>query len=132
MLLCHVHVSLQVLTSAAYVFCKHLEAVPPEATHSTSIAFPLMQDTRPISADWPALAISKGDWIYFVAQIQYAFLCMLDLPISMLTGIWAWTVLPCPAPLRRALPCPALLCPALLTLHIARWMCCTLHFACTM
>lgn len=67
------------MTASAYVFCSGLQNALPAATHSTSIAFPLVQDVRPITADWPALADTNGTWIYFVAQIQYAHLsqCMI-------------------------------------------------------
>ena len=58
------------MTASAYVFCAGLQTALPAATHSTSIAFPLVQDTRPITADWPALADTNGSWIYFDAQIQ--------------------------------------------------------------
>lgn len=60
----------QSMTASAYVFCPALQTALPEATHTTSIAFPLVQDTRPISADWPALANTNGTWVYFDAQIQ--------------------------------------------------------------
>ena len=63
---------MQALTASAYVFCKQLESASPEAAHSTSIAFALVQDSRPVTPDWPPLAINNGTWIYFVAQIQYA------------------------------------------------------------
>lgn len=58
------------MTASAYVFCPDLQTVQPSAPHTTSISFPLVQDTRPITADWPALADTNGTWIYFVAQIQ--------------------------------------------------------------
>ena len=61
---------LQSLTASAYVFCAALQSALPAATHTTSIAFPLVQDTRPITADWPALADTNGTWVYFDAQIQ--------------------------------------------------------------
>lgn len=60
----------QSMTASAYVFCAGLQNALPAATHSTSISFPLVQDTRPITADWPALADTNGSWIYFDAQIQ--------------------------------------------------------------
>ena len=60
----------QSMTASAYVFCAQLQTALPSATHSTSITFPLVQDTRPITADWPALADTNGSWIYFDAQIQ--------------------------------------------------------------
>ena len=75
------------MTASAYVFCAALQTALPTATHSTSITFPLVQDTRPITADWPALADTNGTWIYFDAQIQYACpmlfaidVCCLDAP----------------------------------------------------
>ncbi|KAL3162994.1 hypothetical protein ABBQ32_009426 [Trebouxia sp. C0010 RCD-2024] len=60
------------MTASAYVFCPALQTALPEATHTTSIAFPLVQDTRPITADWPALANTNGTWVYFDAQIQFS------------------------------------------------------------
>ena len=60
----------QSMTASAYVFCAALQNALPAATHTTSIAFPLVQDTRPITADWPALADTNGTWVYFDAQIQ--------------------------------------------------------------
>ena len=61
---------LQSMTASAYVFCSELQNALPAATHTTSIDFPLVQDTRPITADWPALADTNGSWVYFDAQIQ--------------------------------------------------------------
>lgn len=61
---------MQAMTASAYVFCAALQNALPAATHTTSIAFPLVQDTRPITADWPALADTNGTWVYFDAQIQ--------------------------------------------------------------
>ena len=78
--------------ASAYAFCAALGPVLPEASHSTSVAFPLVQDTRPISADWPALAVSSGSWIYFVAQIQYA-LKLLPLCCSPAACVWLDAVL---------------------------------------
>lgn len=59
------------MTASAYVFCSELQTALPAATHTTSIDFPLVQDTRPITADWPALADTNGSWVYFDAQIQW-------------------------------------------------------------
>lgn len=61
---------MQSMTASAYVFCAQLQTALPSATHSTSISFPLVQDTRPLTADWPALADTNGSWVYFDAQIQ--------------------------------------------------------------
>lgn len=61
------------MTASAYVFCAALQNALPAAVHSTSTSFPLVQDVRPITADWPALTDTNGTWIYFDAQIQYAY-----------------------------------------------------------
>jgi hypothetical protein len=60
----------QALTASAYSFCPELQSAVPAAAHTTSVTFPLVQDWRPISGDWPALIENNGSWIYFVAQIQ--------------------------------------------------------------
>ncbi len=60
----------QALTASAYSFCPELQGAVPGAAHTTSVTFPLVQDWRPISGDWPALIDNNGSWIYFVAQIQ--------------------------------------------------------------
>ena len=61
---------MQAMTASAYSFCPELQSAVPAATHTTSVTFPLVQDWRPISGDWPALIDNNGSWIYFVAQIQ--------------------------------------------------------------
>ena len=53
----------------AYVFCAALQNALPDATHTTSISIPLVQDTRPISADWPPLASDNGTYVYFDAIV---------------------------------------------------------------
>ena len=63
---------MQAMMASAYIFCQQLQNALPAATHSTSINFVLVQETRPITGDWPALVETNGTWIYFVAQIQYA------------------------------------------------------------
>lgn len=73
------------MTASAYVFCTRMQDALPAATHSTAITFPLVQDVRPITADWPALADTNGSWIYFDAQIQYApSVCMPKLTLPLM------------------------------------------------
>ncbi|DBB18863.1 TPA: hypothetical protein ACH3X3_000450 [Trebouxia sp. C0006] len=64
--------SAKAITASAYSFCPELQSAVPAATHTTSVTFPLVQDWRPISGDWPALIDNNGSWIYFVAQIQFS------------------------------------------------------------
>ncbi len=61
---------MQAMTASTYSFCPELQSAAPAAAHTTSVTFPLLQDWRPISGDWPALIDNNGSWIYFVAQIQ--------------------------------------------------------------
>ena len=61
---------MQAMAASAYSFCAELQSAVPAAAHTTSVTFPLVQDWRPISGDWPALIDNNGSWIYFVAQIQ--------------------------------------------------------------
>ena len=60
------------MLAGAYIFCSALQSAQAEGKHIANVTFLLLQETRPITADWPALVDTNGSWIYFVAQVQYA------------------------------------------------------------
>lgn len=64
--------SAKAMMAEAYVFCAALQNALPDATHTTTITIPLVQDTRPISADWPPLASDNGTYVYFDAIVDFS------------------------------------------------------------
>ena len=58
------------MLAGAYFFCSALQSAQAEGVHITNITFLLLQESRPITADWPALVDTNASWIYFVAQVQ--------------------------------------------------------------
>ena len=60
---------MQTMSAKAYVFCAALQSQTPTATHSVSITFPVVQELRPTTTDWPAQTDS-GTFIYITALVK--------------------------------------------------------------
>ena len=60
--------SVQTMVAQAYVFCAALQSQEPTGTHSVSVSFPVVQETRPTTADWPAQTDS-GTFVYITALV---------------------------------------------------------------
>ena len=72
-ILTHVHTPachrVQTLVANAYVFCAALQSQTPTAPHSISITFPVVQELRPSTVDWPAQADS-GTFVYITTLVR--------------------------------------------------------------
>ena len=60
---------MQVLTATAYVFCAALQSVTPTSSHSISVNYTVVQDSRPTTSDWPPVA-PTGFKAYVTAIVQ--------------------------------------------------------------
>jgi hypothetical protein len=55
----------------AYVFCAALQSVPADGAHAVAgMPFTLVQDMRPLTADWPPL--QEGYHIYATLAVRWA------------------------------------------------------------
>lgn len=67
--LSHAGALVQTLAAKAYVFCAELQSQVPTAPHSVSVSFPVVQETRPSTADWPAQT-DAGTFMYITALVK--------------------------------------------------------------